>query len=125
MTVRQTPFTATLSPDDNSFASGEATRNRKPPDVGLRSINSPVASTRPVNISLYQDIGTEWFDVRLYERGRRKRPAAEQLQPFGTDDVRRDIQTHVIDEALDPRARVHARATFEQERSDVPGGQSF
>src|SRR5437773_2940736 len=123
ITVRQTPLIARLSPGDSSPASGDATRSRTPPLVALRSINSPTASTRPVNISLYQDIGTERFHMLLHERSRGKLPSVEQFETAGTNDLRRDVKTHVIDEAFVPRARVHRRAAFEQERSDPPRGK--
>src|SRR5438128_257028 len=123
MMVRHTPFTARLSPGDNSSASGEATRSRKPPLVGLRSTNSPTASTRPVNISLYQDIGTERFHMLLRERSRGKPPSVEQLETVGTNDVWRDVEAYVINEAFIPGARVQRRAAFEQQRPDLPRGE--
>ena len=59
-------------------ASGDAIRRRKPPLVGLRSTSSPTASTRPVNISLYQHIRTERLDPPLDQlRGRETRDPAE------------------------------------------------
>ena len=102
ITVRQTPLTARLSPGAARGASGDAIRRRKPPLVGLRSTSSPTASTRPVNISLNQHVGTERLDAPLDELRRRKRPSVEERHAAGPEHVRRDVEPHVVDERLRP-----------------------
>src|SRR5687767_3429034 len=114
MTVRHTPFTARLSPADSSLASGEATRSRNPPLVGFRSISSPTASTRPVNIPLYHHVRVQRLDVTLHERSRGKPPPVEELETACTNDMRRDVQPHVVNKAGIPRRRVQRGAAFEQ-----------
>jgi len=69
MTVRHTPFTATLSPCESSGAIGAAIRRRKPPLVGLRAISSPTASTSPVNIPFDDDVRTKRLDAPFEQRG--------------------------------------------------------
>ena len=62
-----------------------ATRSasRRPPVVGLRSTTSPTASTRPVNISFDQHIGSERLDAPLEQAPRSKtgRPSRNGTPP--------------------------------------------
>src|SRR5262245_65619855 len=75
--VRHTPLTARLSPAPTSGASADAIRRRKPPLIGLRSMSSPTASTRPVNIALNHHVGTQLFDTPI-PKLRGPEPAIEQ-----------------------------------------------
>ena len=61
---------------------------------------------------------------------RRSRSAADendavrqQRHAAVAEHVRRDVQPHVVDEALVPRRGVHRRAALEQQRPDLPRGQ--
>ena len=84
-----------------------AMRSRTPPLVGLRSTTSPTASTRPVNISLRSA-----RPARAARRAARRASAVENRRPVekrhapGAEHVRRDVQPHVVDDALVPRRRV-------------------
>src|SRR5689334_996770 len=124
MTVRQTPFTARLSPGDNSSASDVPIRNRKPRSVGLRSISSPTASTNPVNIALNHDIGPKRDHATLVEIRRRERSIAEQRYAVAAERVRRDVQAHEVDELFVPRGAMHGRTTLEQQRADAVVGNA-
>src|SRR5258706_8537630 len=96
ITVRQTPFTARLSPGVNSIARGALMRNRLPPLVGLHSTISPTVSMRPVNITLYQDIRTERLHATIDERGRPKSPSVQQREAGRSEHVRRHVEPDQI-----------------------------
>src|SRR6185436_2653773 len=114
-----------LSPGASSGASAVAIRSRKPPLIGLRSITSPTPSTRPVNIPLYQDVGTERRDSTLAELRRRKRAIRQQRDGVLAKDMRRDVQPHVVDEARVPGRGVNGGAPLEQQRTHLPRGQAL
>src|SRR5262245_387315 len=114
MTVRHTPLTARLAPATTSGASACATRKRKPPRVGLRSMSSPTASTRPVNIALYHHVGTQLFDASISELRGPKPPIEQERHARSSQHVRCHIQPDEINQALVPRPRVQRGATFEQ-----------
>src|SRR5712691_382638 len=125
MTVRHTPLTARLSPGTSSGASRDPIRRRNPPLVGFRSTSSPTPSTRPVNIALYQDIRTERRDSPIAQIRRRKSPLRQQRHAAASDHVRRDVQPHIVDQALVPGRRVHRGATLEQQRTDLPRSETL
>src|SRR5262245_55667586 len=114
MTVRHTPLTARLSPGATSGASADAIRRRKPPLVGLRSMSSPTASTRPVNIALYHHVGTQLFDTSVPKLRGPEPPIEQERHARGSQHVRCHIQPDEIDQALVPRPRVQRGPTFEQ-----------
>src|SRR5436190_53431 len=125
MTVRHTPLTARLSPGASSGASRDPIRRRNPPLVGFRSTSSPTPSTRPVNIALYQDIRTERRDSPIAQIRRRKRPSRKECDAAGAEHARRDVQPHIVDEALVPGGRVHGGAPLEQQRTNLPRGETL
>src|SRR5438093_8391436 len=125
MTVRHTPLTARLSPATTSGASDDATRRRKPPLVGLRSTSSPTASTRPVNISLYQHIGPQLFDAAIAEVRGPESSIAQERHTRRSQHVRRDVQPDEIDQSLVPGARVQRRPTFEQQGAHAASAESI
>src|SRR6266850_4628939 len=125
MTVRQTPFTARLSPDDNSPASDVAIRSRTPPAVGLRSTSSPTASTRPVNISFNQRIGTEPQFAAIDELRRIECASAEKRHAARADDARADVNADQVHEVFIPRRRVHFGSALDEQRFDAEIGEAL
>src|SRR5882672_10397147 len=79
--VRQTPFTARLSPGTISEAIGVVSLSLNPAGVGLTSATSPSASISPVNIPLYQDIGPEMLSGERTQSGERQGQPLHSLVP--------------------------------------------
>src|SRR5579862_4194755 len=123
-TVRHTPLTAILSPAANSEASADTITRRSPPGAALRSTISPMDSTRPVNISLNHDVRPKCLDNPLRQPCARRCVSAQKLDAPGAEHVRRDVETHEIDEAFVPRCRVKSCSTFEQEGPDTARTQT-
>src|SRR5215471_9569758 len=119
VTVRQTPFTATLTPNVNSVVSGEEMRSRAPPLVVCRSTTSPVDSTRPVNIAFRHHIRSERFLAPFDQIARGKLPAVQKFHSPWSKRSRRRIESDVIDDVFGPGCVVHAGATLQQQRGDA------
>src|SRR5882762_2369296 len=100
-------------------------RSRNPPLVGLRSTSSPTASTSPVNITLYQHIGTQRLDTTIVQSCRPEWAIEQQPHAVGAQDAWRHVQADEIDQPLVPRRRVNLGAPFEQQRFDPPRAQTF
>src|SRR5262245_49821994 len=124
-TVRQTPLTATLSPSFNSAVSGDRTESDWPPVVDVRAVTSPVASMRPVNIALNQDVRPERHHAPSGERRRRKPAAVEKWHPAGTQHVRRHVEPHKIDHVFLPGSTLQRGAALQQQRADVAFPQAL
>src|SRR5260370_83923 len=124
MTVRHTPLTARLSPGASSPASGEPTRILTPRLVGLHSTTVATPSTRPVNIALYQDVGTERLNTPLEEPGRGKRPSGEETKPAGSEHARRHVEPDEIGHAFIPGRPVNRSPAFQQQGADIAGAKA-
>src|SRR5262245_35095809 len=119
-TVRQTPFTATLSPSVSSWTNGAAIRMRTPLAEGALLITSPTCSMRPVNISVDEPIGAEPLFAPVDQRRREARQVRHRRNRAVSECVRRHVDTHVIDHVLGPGGLMQTRAALEQERQQLP-----
>src|SRR6185295_4135514 len=120
--VKQTPFTAMLSPVAICDAIGVVKRKRKPEGVGFISATSPIASISPVNIRLSQPIGPQ---PPLRRRGQ---PWQWQRQPFEavrTQHMRGHIHLDAIDKTRVPDRAMKGDAPFNDDRRHAPSRQAF
>src|SRR5207244_3348042 len=118
-TVRQTPFTARLSPSVRSGASAVARRSRTPPPVGRASTTCPTDSMRPVNISFNQHVGSDRLHSALRTEGGEQPPTGEKPDTAGSEHVRRDIEPGEVDHPFVPGRSVEGGTAFEEHGRDA------
>src|SRR5258705_4764281 len=119
VTVRQTPFTARLSPGVNSDASVVRTRRRNPDVVVLSSASVPTASMRPVNITFDECIGSQHFHCWIDQRRQRPAAASEQRNAGGPEADWGDVQLDVVNDAFVARRRVDYRSPLEEDALNI------
>src|SRR5262245_39093361 len=102
VTVRHTPFTATLSPSASSFASDVRTRTRNPDGTAARVPTWPTVSMRPVNIAFDQHIRTDLFDSPLDERRRCELTSLEQWYSILPEPHRGHVELDVVNNTSVP-----------------------
>ena len=120
-TVRQTPFTATLSPRRRSAAMPLAMRRLKPASIGFTSAISPTDSINPVNITFHEHVGPERHDAAIDERRRstpcpRRATARRRLRASSAPRTRCTASTSPAFHA----AACKRHSAFEDERHDLP-----
>src|SRR5262249_26254572 len=113
--VRHTPLTATLSPSPSAADSDDSIVRRAPPLVSWRSVTSPTASTRPVNITFRHHIWSQRLDVRLYQLRQRKMAAIQKLDAVRSQRLGCCVHPHVVNNVFKPPRFVHRGTAFKQQ----------
>src|SRR6185503_6707769 len=125
VTVRQTPFTATLSPGVNSRDSAVRMRTPYPAGTAAMSLTWPTVSMRPVNIAFDQHIRTELLHSPLDQRRRREFTSLEQRDSILPQPHRGNIELDVVNDSGVPSCGMHRRATFQEHAVNALDRQVF
>src|SRR5262245_8104885 len=123
VTVRQTPFTATLSPRLSCAAKSVAIRTRYPDLFGVRSASRPTASTMPVNIGFDPGIGPARLDDDVAPCSAGNGIAVQPRNSGRPQHVRCDHDVQPIDDTGLAEGGLQLRTALDQKGRDVPGEQ--